>query len=67
MAKFYNDLSLTPIIRVISLTLIISGVKGVQQSYASRNMLLSGFSFSLTLGGTIFSAVLGHCNGICWF
>lgn len=58
IAKFYNDLSLTPIIRVISLTLIISGVKGVQQSYVSRNMLFKRFFFS-TLGGTIFSAVLG--------
>lgn len=58
IAKFYNNLSLTPIIRVISLTLIISGVKGVQQSYVSRNMLFKRFFFS-TLGGTIFSAVLG--------
>lgn len=58
IAKFYNDLSLTSIIRVISLTLIISGVKGVQQSYVSRNMLFKRFFFS-TLGGTIFSAVLG--------
>lgn len=58
IAKFYNDLSLTPIIRVISLTLIISGVKGVQQSYVSRNMLFKRFFFS-TLGGTIFSAVIG--------
>ena len=58
IAKFYNDLSLTPIIRVISLTLIISGVKGVQQSYVSRNMRVKRFFFS-TLGGTIFSAVLG--------
>lgn len=58
IAKFYNDLLLTPIIRVISLTLIISGVKGVQQSYVSRNMLFKRFFFS-TLGGTIFSAVLG--------
>lgn len=58
IAKFYNDLSLTPIIRVISLTLIISGVKGVQQSYVSRHMLFKRFFFS-TLGGTIFSAVLG--------
>lgn len=58
IAMFYNDLSLTPIIRVISLTLIISGVKGVQQSYVSRNMLFKRFFFS-TLGGTIFSAVLG--------
>lgn len=58
IAKFYNDVSLTPIIRVISLTIIISGVKGIQQSYVSKNMLFKKFFYS-TLGGTIFSAFLG--------
>lgn len=58
IADFYKDSSLVSIVRVISLTLIISGVKGVQQSYVSRNMLFKRFFFS-TLGGTIFSAVLG--------
>lgn len=58
IASFYNDLSLTPIIRVISLTIVISGVKGIQQSYVSRNMLFKRF-FYATLGGTIFSAFLG--------
>ena len=50
---FYNDSSLTAIIRVISLTIVISGVKGIQQSYVSRNMLFKRFFFA-TLGGTIF-------------
>ena len=58
LAKFYNDYSLTPIIRVISLTIIVSGVKGIQQSYVSKNMLFKRFFYS-TLGGTIFSAFLG--------
>ena len=58
IAGFYNDTSLTSIIRVISLTIIISGVKGIQQSYVSRNMLFKSFFFA-TLGGTIFSAFLG--------
>lgn len=58
IADFYKDSNLITIIRVISLTLIISGVKGVQQSYVSRNMLFKRFFFS-SLGGTIFSAVLG--------
>lgn len=58
IAGFYGDSSLTPIIRVISLTIIISGVKGIQQSYVSRNMLFKRFFYS-TLGGTIFSAFLG--------
>ena len=58
IADFYKDSSLVSIVRVISLTLIISGVKGVQQSYVSRHMLFKRFFFS-TLGGTIFSAILG--------
>mgnify|MGYP002543996308 CR=1 FL=1 len=39
IAGFYSDSSLTPIIRVISLTIVISGVKGIQQSYVSRNII----------------------------
>lgn len=58
IAAFYNDASLTSIVRVISLTIVISGVKGIQQSYVSRNMLFKRF-FYATLGGTIFSAFLG--------
>lgn len=63
IAHFYNDLSLTPIICVISLTIIISGVKGIQQSYVSKNMLFKRFFYS-TLGGTVFSAALGI--GMAW-
>ena len=37
---------------------MISGVKGIQQAYVSRNMLFKRFFFS-TIGGTIFSAFLG--------
>lgn len=58
IASFYNMPELTAVVRVISLTIVISGVKGVQQSYVSRNMLFKRF-FYATLGGTIFSAVLG--------
>lgn len=58
IASFYSLPELTPVVRVISLTIVISGVKGVQQSYVSRNMLFKRF-FYATLGGTIFSAFLG--------
>lgn len=58
IAAFYKDPSLTPVVRVISLTIVISGVKGIQQAYVSRNMLFKRFFFS-TLGGTLFSAFLG--------
>lgn len=58
IAIFYSNSSLVPMIRVISLTIVISGVKGIQQSYVSRNLLFKKF-FYATLGGTIFSAFLG--------
>ena len=58
IAKFYNDDSLTDVIRVLSLTIVISGVKNVQQAYVSRNMMFKRFFFA-TLGGTIASAILG--------
>ena len=58
IASFYDMPELMSIVRVISLTIVISGVKGVQQSYVSRNMLFKRF-FYATLGGTIFSAFLG--------
>jgi len=58
IAVFYKDEALTGVIRVLSLSLIISGVKNVQQAYVSRNMLFKRFFFS-TLGGITFSAILG--------
>ena len=58
IAEFYKMPELTLIIRVLSLILIISGVKNVQQAYVSRNMLFKRFFFS-TLGGTIGAAVVG--------
>lgn len=58
IALFYEDSSLTSVIRILSLTLVISGIKGIQQAYVSRNMLFKRFFFS-TIGGTLFSAILG--------
>ena len=58
IAKFYGNMSLIPVIRVISLTLNISGVKNIQQAYVSSNMLFKRFFFS-TIGGTIVSAFVG--------
>ena len=58
IARFYKNLELTPVIRVLSLTLIISGVKNMQQAYVSRTMQFKRFFFA-TLGGTIGAAVIG--------
>lgn len=58
IARFYRMDSLTPLIRVLSLTLVISGIKNIQQAFVSRKMEFRRFFFA-TLGGTLFSAVLG--------
>lgn len=58
IASFYKDPSLVPLIRVLSVTIIISGVKNVQQAYISRNMMFRKFFFA-TLAGTIVAAVAG--------
>lgn len=58
IAQFYKQLELIPLIRIISLTLIISGIKNIQQAFVSRKMLFKRF-FYATICGTIFSAVLG--------
>ena len=58
IANFYHDPGLVPYIRVLSLTIVVSGVKNVQQAFVSRNMLFKKFFFS-TLCGTIGAAVVG--------
>lgn len=49
---------LTPVIRVLSLRLILSAINTVQQAYVSRQMIFKKFFWS-TLSGTIVSAVVG--------
>lgn len=58
IAGFYNDSTLIPVIRVLSLTLVISGVKNVQQAYVSKSMQFKRFFFS-SLGGTVGAALVG--------
>ncbi len=58
IARFYDDISITPVIRVLSLTVVISGVKNVQQAYISKTLQFKKFFFG-TLGGTIGAAVVG--------
>lgn len=58
IAKFYGDKELVMVIRVLSLILVISGVKNVQQAFVSKNMLFKRF-FYATLGGTIGAAFVG--------
>lgn len=58
IAAFYRTPIIKPMIRVSGLTLIIAGVKNVQTSYVSRNMMFKRFFFA-TLGGTIGAAFVG--------
>lgn len=58
IADFYRDMDMTPMIRVLGLTIIVSGLKNVQQAYVSRNMLFKCFFWS-TLGGTVCAAIIG--------
>lgn len=58
IAKFYGRPELVPVVRVLSITLLISGVKNIQQAYVSRHMLFKRFFFA-TLGGTLGAAAIG--------
>lgn len=58
IALFYQMPELTPVIRVLSLVLIMSGIKGVQQAYVSRHMMFRKF-FRATLTGTVAAAFVG--------
>lgn len=58
IAKLYQMEDLTQVIRVLSLTIIIGGVKGILQAYIQKNMQFKKFFFA-TLIGTVISAVLG--------
>lgn len=58
IAIFYQNPELTSVIRVLGITLLIGGVKNVQQAYVSRKLQFKRFFFA-TLGGTIGAAVIG--------
>lgn len=58
IAQFYENVSLTPYIRVLGLTILVSGIKNVQQAYVSKKLMFKKFFFA-TLAGTIMAAVVG--------
>ena len=66
IAGFYDNPELTPYIRVLGITVLVSGVKNVQQAYVSRNMLFKKFFFS-TLGGTVAAGAAGIIMALCGF
>lgn len=58
IAVLYKEPTLTPIVRILGLTVVVAGVKNVQQAYVSKTLQFKRFFFA-TLGGTLFSAALG--------
>lgn len=58
ISRFYDMPELVPVIRALSITIIVSGIKNVQQAYVSRKMMFRKF-FWATLGGTIGAAIVG--------
>ena len=58
IATFYRNQSLVSLLRVLGLTIVVSGVKNIQQAYVSRHLMFKKFFFS-TLGGTIAAAFAG--------
>lgn len=58
IANFYERPELVWLIRVSSITLLISAVKNIQCSYVSKHMMFKKF-FLATLGGTIGAAIIG--------
>ena len=58
IANFYEKPELVPLVRVMSLILIISGLKNIQQAYVSKHLMFKKFFFA-TLGGTIGAAAIG--------
>ncbi|MBE5830347.1 MAG: lipopolysaccharide biosynthesis protein [Butyrivibrio sp.] len=58
LAAFYGNDDLIPVIRVLGITILISGVKNVQQAYVSKKLIFKKFFFA-TLLGTITAGVVG--------
>jgi len=58
IANFYNRPELVLILRVLCISILIAGLKSVQNAYISRKLIFKKF-FICTLIGTISSAVLG--------
>ena len=58
IASFYKMPDLVLVIRILSLILIVSGMRNIQQAYVSRYLLFKKF-FYATIGGTISGAIIG--------
>ena len=57
ISSFYNNLLLTPVIRVMGLRLPIAAINSVQHAYVQKNMWFKKFFFA-TLIGTVVSGII---------
>ena len=58
LAVVLKEARLVPVMRVLGLTLVVSGLKNVQEAYVRKTMQFKLF-FRSTIGGTVFSGALG--------
>jgi len=58
VASFYNEQSLTNVLRVFSIKIIISSFNSIQHAYVQRKMIFKKFFFS-TIIGTLISGIIG--------
>ena len=57
ISRLYQEPSYVPILRVLGLLVVVSGLFNVQQAYVAKTLQFKRFFFA-TLGGTLFSAAL---------
>lgn len=58
IASFYNNIYMTPMVRILSLSLIIGAVNNVQHAYVSKTMQFKKFFFA-SFTGTVLSGCIG--------
>lgn len=66
VSRFYHSERLVPVVRTLGLTIVISGVKNVQQAYVSKHLMFRKFFFA-TLSGTVVAAIVGVAMALFGF
>lgn len=58
VASFYSNDALTPMLRVLSVKILLAGINSIQHAFVQRNMMFKRFFFS-TIIGTVVSGFVG--------
>lgn len=69
IANFYGNDELVPVVRWVSVSLVLFGIKGVQQAYVARNYLFKRMFFATitgTLGGAAVGIVMAYMGYGVW-